>query len=388
MNNDAAVGFWSYTHEDDELDDGSILRLSRLIMEEYNLLSGEPLKVFVDRNEIAWGEEWRKRVDSSLAEATFFIPIITPRYFTRPECRRELLEFAAKAEIIGAKDLLLPILYVSVSDLSTESPDEAVSLIARTQYVDWRSNRLLEPRSGEYKVAVNALAQRLLEIARYVADVQLKRELKSDPEDDGADGIIDIVARIEVLLPDWLEAVMVEKSVNAQITAVWDQYKQQVNKLQKRNAQPSALLSAQIRMAQEMLPLAERQEKDSQIYLAHSVELDPLVSALSRLVAEHPDSFSLVAPVREAIDEAMEVIVEEEEKDKSGRKSVQDGLRGMGHLGRIIKQANTAFARKYRNAGEGNGIVKRWDAELIDHNNKKLELPSEEAAEPKKSDPQ
>jgi len=92
MSIEATAGFWSYAHEDDMLDGGNILKLSRLIMEEYNLLSGEPLSLFVDRNDIAWGEEWRERINSSLAETTFFIPIITPRYFTRPECRRELLE--------------------------------------------------------------------------------------------------------------------------------------------------------------------------------------------------------------------------------------------------------------------------------------------------------
>ena len=121
MSNEAASGFWSYAHEDDVLDGGNILSLRRLIMEEYNLLSGEPLKLFVDRNDLAWGEEWRERIDSSLAETTFFIPVITPRYFTRPECRRELLEFAAKAKMLGAEELLLPILYIEMRGLSAES---------------------------------------------------------------------------------------------------------------------------------------------------------------------------------------------------------------------------------------------------------------------------
>ena len=193
-------------------------------MEEYNLLSGEPLNLFVDRNDIAWGEEWRARINSSLAEATFFIPIITPRYFTRPECRRELLEFAAKAEILGAKELLFPILYVETSGLSGENPDEAIALVARAQYVDWRKNRLLESRSGEYRTAVNSLAHRLLAIARHVAEVQLKRDLSSDPEGDVTDGVADIVTRIEALLPDWLDAVMTSKTINAQILAIWGDY--------------------------------------------------------------------------------------------------------------------------------------------------------------------
>jgi hypothetical protein len=163
--NEAAVGFWSYAHEDDLLDGGNILQLSRLIMEEYNLLSGEPLNLFVDSNDIAWGQQWRERIDSSLAETTFFIPIITPRYFTRPECRRELLEFAAKAKMLGVEELLLPILYIEMRDLSAENPDEAIALVARTQYVGWHTNRLLDAGSQEYRIAVNALAQRLLDMS-------------------------------------------------------------------------------------------------------------------------------------------------------------------------------------------------------------------------------
>jgi hypothetical protein len=121
MPTETVAGFWSYAHGDNELDGGAVLELARLIAAEYNLISGEPLELFVDQRSIAWGENWRERIDSSLAQTTFFIPIVTPRYFTRPECRRELLEFAAKANSLGAEELLLPILYVDVPDFSTET---------------------------------------------------------------------------------------------------------------------------------------------------------------------------------------------------------------------------------------------------------------------------
>jgi hypothetical protein len=359
MMNDAAIGFWSYAHEDDMLDDGNILQLIHLIMEEYNLLSGEPLNLFVDRNDIAWGQQWRERIDTSLAETTFFIPIITPRYFTRPECRRELLEFAAKAKMLGVEELLLPILYIEMRDLSTENLDEAIALVARTQHVDWHANRLLDSRSWEYRTAVNALAQRLFDIARRVAEIQFRQELNSVVENNDADGIADIVMQIEALLPDWLEAVMTEKSVKAQVLAIRNHHQEQILKLRKRSAPASAILSAQIRYAREVLPMAERALKDSQIYLARGIELDPLVSSLARIVSEHPNSFPLAAPIRESIDEAMEEIRRE---DRAGSVSVEHQFQKMIHLGRVFQQCNKLFDARSRNIVEGNDIVRRWEA--------------------------
>lgn len=130
-------------------------------------------------------------------------------------------------------------------------------------------------------------------------------------------------------------------------------------------------------MAREMLPLAKRTQIDSQVYLARSVELDPLVSALIRLIAEHPDSFPLAAPVREAIDEAME------EVRKADRMrtmvSVQSELQKMSHLGRVFQQTNSAFTARYRNVDGGNEIVRRWDAELIDPQRRDSKQSSETA---------
>ena len=48
-------GFWSYARDDNELDNGAILKLADLIAREYNLLSGEPLKLFVDQDSMSLG---------------------------------------------------------------------------------------------------------------------------------------------------------------------------------------------------------------------------------------------------------------------------------------------------------------------------------------------
>jgi hypothetical protein len=365
VNSGTVAGFWSYTHEDNTLDGGAILRLATSLMEEFSLLSGSPLTLFVDRNDISWGDEWRNRVDFSLASSAFFIPIITPRYFTRAECRRELLEFAAKAKSLGISELLLPILYVETPGLSEESPDEAIVLVAKTQYVDWRDIRLLEPSCRDYRVAVNSLARRLLEISAKTGEDLLDRELGTDLEDDGVGGITDIVERISALLPDWLDVVLNEKTNDAQMEGTFRQSQDQMIKAKKRGAPASALLAIQVRPAKEMLPLAERAISDARVYSNKSIELDPLVTGLARMVKEHPDQFELATPIREAVDEAMDEIRKNEAKSKSPNFiMLRDYFRSISHLGRIFQKCVNILDNRSHLVDQGNDIVKRWDIEL------------------------
>lgn len=135
------VGFWSYTHRDDELNKGRIRELAKLISDEYEVITAEDLRIFVDKNDLEWGAEWRSRIEAALAGTTFCIPIVTPAFFKSPECRREVLTFSGHARSLGLEELLLPILYVKVPGLSEDSPDEVMSLIANRQYVDWTKLR-------------------------------------------------------------------------------------------------------------------------------------------------------------------------------------------------------------------------------------------------------
>ena len=360
-----AYGFWSYAHEDNDLDGGNILELSRLLKEEYNLLSGEPLDLFIDRDGIAWGEEWRKRIGSSLVQTTFFIPIITPRYFKRPECRRELLEFAAKARGLGVEDLILPILYVETPGISLDNSDQAVALIARTQYVDWRNSRFMDTESREYRSKVHALASRLLEIAERVADNQLSRELNADSGVGTSEGIADLMEKMNALLPEWLDAVIGAKFGDRQFKATNEEFAARLNKLERAHSPASAILATQMRYGRELLPLIERYQERARIYIARSTELDPLISTLARLVLEHPEDWSLATPAREAIDEAMASIAENEtDFNVKGHSLLRDDLEEMKHLGRIFQKCSAIVKDSERLVAEGNSIVKRWDSEL------------------------
>jgi TIR domain len=366
MSDDVAAGFWSYAHDDNDLDGGAILELARLIKEEYNLLSGEPLDLFVDRESIAWGEEWRDRVDSSLAQTTFFIPVITPRYFKRPECRREFLEFLTKAKSRGTEELLLPILYIETDELSVENTDEVVALVAKTQYADWHTYRLTEPSSREYRTAVNALARRLLGIAKKVAEAQLSHELSVDVDSDTTLGIVDVIEQIMQLIPDWLDAVEGEKINVVQMWATVDASNEQVARLRRNSAPQSAVLSSRIRMAREFLPLAERAQRESQIYLSRSIELDPLMSRLAEMINERPESFQLAKPITEAIEAAM-IEIEKDDRirgDPSVGRTLTDVFVDLRHLGRAFQKCHSVIRQGGELGREGNDIVRRWEASL------------------------
>lgn len=115
-------GFWSYVHEDDQVESERISRLARDVQGQFLMLTGEPLVLFLDRDVIKWGEDWRNVIDSSLGSGTFFIPVLIPRYFMSLECRRELQSFAWRATRLGTKQLVLPLLYMNVPAFQEETP--------------------------------------------------------------------------------------------------------------------------------------------------------------------------------------------------------------------------------------------------------------------------
>ena len=269
-----SAAFWSYAHEDARRDGEALLRLAHRLSDEFALLTGDELVIFIDRDAIEWGEEWRRRIDGALAETTFFIPIVTPRYFTREECRRELLTFAGRAESLGVRELVLPILYVDVPDLDDSSKDEAVALVARMQYVDWRDLRLQDHGSEDYRRAINALASRLSSVASTIDDRERGREVaraEGDSELGTTDSLDELLAELTRLLPEWLASVEDDPIVEVEHKAVDAAYEERLARLRAARAPHSAVLSTQIRHARDLLPLAQRHLTFAETYAARTV---------------------------------------------------------------------------------------------------------------------
>lgn len=164
----SVAGFWSYAHSDNENDESGILGLAERLRSEYELLTAEPLELFIDRGELLWGDDWRERIAVALERVTFFIPIVTPTYFRRRECRAELLRFAREAKERGAERLILPVYYIGVPELETDEvpADEAMAIVKPLQRQDLRQLRLESRDGAHYRTLVNSLAARIIEIAR------------------------------------------------------------------------------------------------------------------------------------------------------------------------------------------------------------------------------
>jgi hypothetical protein len=300
------VGFWSYSTSDNESSKHAILRLADDIRKEYDLLTGQQLTVFIDRESIDWGEAWRERIDARLSSATFFIPILTPRYFNRPECRHELQQFMAQAESLGLRDFILPIVYIPIPGFDPSCPDELMAAMARTQSVDWTDLRLKSESSEEVARSINSIAVRLLEISQRLNPVQLANTVANADEDRL--GLADLLEESKESLSRWRDVVIDDQSVFAQAGATMEQFRKREHRMIDQGLGMSAINANRIRMARHLLPLARKYFEHARAYSAKSIELDPVMTKIIRLVGDHPEDLSLVAGVLDAVDEANFVI--------------------------------------------------------------------------------
>ena len=204
-------GFWSYVHKDDEADRGRISMLAKDVVAQYEMLTGETIELFLDKDAIEWGDKWREKIGDNLALVAFFIPVMTPRYFMSPECCSELRSFAHSADKLGLKELLLPLHYVNVPSLSEESVEnDLLRMVREFHWQDWRDLRYMEVTSEAYRKGVADIAGRLVRANKNAEEANVggaaSEMEKAEGEGDGL-GTIDRLARAEEVLPHWVDTI-------------------------------------------------------------------------------------------------------------------------------------------------------------------------------------
>jgi hypothetical protein len=164
----SARAFCSYVRKDNENFGTAVEYLVEDIKALHEAETGRTLQIFLDRTDIGWGQDFRDAISDSVENATFFIPIITARYFQSEYCRDELLSFYGKCRNLGVTELILPIILAGASQIREDSDDELVRVVARIQYIDWSHIWPAGRDSSAWRIGVMDLVQRLVNLEERV----------------------------------------------------------------------------------------------------------------------------------------------------------------------------------------------------------------------------
>ena len=185
----AVRAFCSYVHKDNQ----SLADTIQHIIEDIRLFheaeTGRAIQIFFDRTDIGWGQDLRGAISDSVENATFFIPMVTARYFQSESSRDELLSFYGKCRTLGVTELILPIVLAGRSQIREDSDDEVIRIIARVRYMDWTEIWQSGRGSPAWNIGITRLVQRLVNFQERVeghlahALINPVPEVSQEPED-------------------------------------------------------------------------------------------------------------------------------------------------------------------------------------------------------------
>lgn len=165
----APDAFLSYTRFDDQHDGGAISAFRLRLESAVRAVTGQPFEIFQDIDGIGLGERWSDKLDQILDQARFFMPIITPNYFTSAACRDELEKFLHAEAGRGRADLVLPIYYIEcdvLEDPELRVADPLALAIHGRQRQDWRDLRFEPFDAKDVRLARERLAREISRVRR------------------------------------------------------------------------------------------------------------------------------------------------------------------------------------------------------------------------------
>jgi parallel beta-helix repeat protein len=158
------AAFMSYNRFNDDHDDGQLSAFRERLAAEVRAQTGREFAIFQDRTDIAWGQNWRRRIDEALDVVTLLLVIITPGLFGSRECRAEVARFLERERKLGRSDLILPVYYIGarqMDDPVLRESDELARVLASRQLADWRELRFEPFTSPVVRKTVAQLASRM-----------------------------------------------------------------------------------------------------------------------------------------------------------------------------------------------------------------------------------
>lgn len=150
------IAFFSYTRLDDHHTNKLLSKVRKALEDRVHFLNGVRLEIFQDVDDIEAGEIWRDRLERALAEATIFLPVITPSFYNSKHCLEELSRFLDRDD---AQTLIIPLHFVDTEDVRDDEAQRLKSVIDSRQWIDWREHNGEVDITPEIRKAVNAAAK-------------------------------------------------------------------------------------------------------------------------------------------------------------------------------------------------------------------------------------
>lgn len=356
-----ARGFWSYVHADDDAEGGRITELARDLAAQYEMLTGESIDLFLDRDDLSWGEDWRAAVDGSLAGTAFFIPILTPRYFLSAECRRELNAFVRKAKRLGLEDLILPILYIASPLLREDPPsDEAVALVKPFQWVDWTDLRFASRDERPYREAVAEMAARLVEANSKADDVSLALPISKEDEDDDAPGSADLMAQAEVTLDAWADTVNSLSDSITEIGQVVGTATVEINDPETAPKSFAARLTLMRKLATALHDPATGLQETAERYTAQLNDIDAgIMEMIPALSAEVAGDSSKTSEVCEFFN-SIRLMAQSSDEGLGALKEMVDAIQPIERMSRDLRAPLRTLRRALTSMYESRKVINAW----------------------------
>lgn len=217
--------FISYTRADNSGFSGVVDRLKSDLAGRFEATTGRTLRIFLDRESIGWGDDWRNNIRGSIESATFFLPVVTMRYFESGPCREELIAFYENAKQLGVTELITPVILAGANQITPEDPREEVRIIERLNHRNIEEAWLDGYESSAWLRMIHRMVQDLDAALQKAESAIATREQKSvqivDEEHEEAD-ISDLGFQFESITKLTAESLEALKSFGTAVAGAFE----------------------------------------------------------------------------------------------------------------------------------------------------------------------
>jgi hypothetical protein len=285
------AAFISYVQADDQHDGGYVTDLRKRLMAEVRVQTGEEFVIFQDRDDILWGQRWKRTIDNSLDSTTLLIAILTPSFLKSEACRSEVTRFLEREAQLGRDDLILSVYYVDTPQLGDPTDPIARELMSR-QYFDWRDLRFEPFSDPRIRKQIAKLAQQMVQsLTRDVSALTLAPVSPTGAEqEDEERGFLELVAQSEEAMPAFAETT---ETFAHELQEMSSRIVLATTDMEAANASPkpaAAKLAVAKRLASDLREPAGVMEDLAEEYVEQLARVDggisAIASAIPRLTSE------------------------------------------------------------------------------------------------------